>query len=190
MTSIDSFRTLLVDQLRELYDAEQLLVGALADLAGSATDSSLSAFLQARLMETSAHLARIEDIFAKLDIPALASPSSMVRGLVRDSERHIGGAFESGALRDAAIVGLALQFVHYGIAGYSTAIAHADVLGADEVIQGLDSMLVDELSADRALKHLAERVTTPERHRDDRSWDPDAIEGWPTSGDTASRRLH
>lgn len=187
---IDSFRTLLIVQVRELYDAEQLFVGALADLAGSASSPSLSAFLQTRLADTSAHLVRIEEIFAGLDVPATAVPSSAVRGLIRDSERHMAEAFGSGALRDAATAGLALQFVHYGIAGYTTALAHAEVLGLNDVVQQLDAILVDELSADRALKHLAERVGMPDDRRDDGLWDADTAGDWPGVTGATSRRLH
>lgn len=186
---IDSFRALLIEQVRELYDAEQLLVGALADLAGCATDPSLSAFLQTRLADTSAHLARIEEIFSGLKVPPAASPSSGVRGLIRDSERHIAEIVPSGTLRDAAVAGLALQFVHYGIAGYHTALAHAEVLGLNDIVQRLDSMLVDELSADRVLKHLAEHVALTDR-RGDGFWDADSGGDWPATTDTTSRRLH
>ncbi|MEO8480640.1 MAG: DUF892 family protein [Acidobacteriota bacterium] len=186
--SIDSFRTLLIDQVRELYDAERLLVGALADLAGCASAPSLAAFLQTRLTDTSAHLARLEEVFASLDVPAGASASSGVRGLIRDSERHMAEIFVSGPLRDASIAGLALQFVHHGIAAYHTALSHAEVLGVDEVIQRLDAMLVDELSADRVLKHLTEHIATPRRNED--FWDADTTTDWPSSAGATSRRLH
>lgn len=187
---IESFRALLIDQVRELYDAEQLFVGALADLAGCATDPSLSAFLQTRLADTSVHLTRIEEIFSRLDVPAVCAPSSGVRGLIRDSERHMAEVFESDTLRNAAVAGLALQFVHYGIAAYHTALTHAEVLGLDGISQRLDAMLVDELSADRALKDLVERATTPDRQRDEPDWDADAAGDWPAGNDTAGRRLH
>jgi ferritin-like metal-binding protein YciE len=186
---IDSFRALLIEQVRELYDAEQLFVGALADLAGCATDPSLSAFLQTRLADTSAHLARIEEIFTGLDVPPAAAPSSGVRGLIRDSERHIAEVAPSGTLRDAAVAGLALQFVHYGIAGYHTALAHAEVLGLNDIVRRLDSMLVDELSADRTLKLVAERVAMTDRRRDG-CWNADAAGDWPAATDVISRRLH
>lgn len=189
MTPIDSFRELLISRVRELYDAEQLLVGALADLAGCASDPSLCAFLQTRLADTSAHLARIEEIFTGLEVPPAASPSSGLRGLIRDSERHMAEVVPFGPVRDAAVAGLALQFVHYGIAGYHTALAHAEVLGLNDIVQRLDSMLVDELSADRALKHLADRVAAPDG-RPDEFWDPDTAADWPATTDTTSRRLH
>lgn len=187
MPMIDSFRALLVDQVRELYDAEQLFVGALADLAGCSTDPSLTAFLHTRLADTSAHLARLEDIFTGLDVPAHAAPSSTVRGLLRDSERHIADEFESGILRDAAIAGLALQFVHHGIAAYHTALVHAEVLGLADVAQRLDTMLVDELSADRALKRVTEHVCGAEESG---TWDVDGAADWPASPEAAGRRLH
>jgi ferritin-like metal-binding protein YciE len=188
MIHIDSFRGLLIARLRELYDGEQLLVGALADLAGCATNPSLCAFLQTRLADTSAHLARIEEIFAGLDIPAAPAPSSGLRGLIRDCERQMAEVVPSGTVRDAAVAGLALQFVHHGIAGYHTALAHAEVLHLNDVVQRLDSMLVDELSADRVLKHLVERVAAPEGASND-LWDADTAIDWPAATD-ASRRLH
>ncbi len=186
--AIDSFRRLLTDQVRQLYDAEQLFVGALADLAGCASDRSLSAFLQNRLADTTTHLTRIEAIFTALGVPPVATPAAAVRGLIRDSERQMANVFGSSALRDAAVAGLALVFVHYGIAGYTTALAHAEVLGLDDVIQRLDAMLVDELAADRALKHLAEHVAMPDRG--DALWDAEGTEDWPASSDTSPRRLH
>jgi ferritin-like metal-binding protein YciE len=161
MAAIDSYRTLLLDELRELYDAEQHLTRALAGLVLSATDPDLVAALESHLLEADEHVARLEDIFFKLDVTPLATPCAGFRALVDDSERHASAPFDNAALRDASIVGAARQLAHYEIAAYSTAVGHADALAIDEIVQDLDATLVDHLSAERHLREIADTLAAP-----------------------------
>ncbi len=161
MTAIDSYRTLLIDELRELYDTEQHLTRALAGLVLSATDADLVATLESNLIEADEHVARLEDVFFTLDVTPLATPCAGFRALVDDSERHASAPFDNDALRDATIVGAARQLAHYEIAAYSTAIGHADALAIDDVIQHLDATLVDHISVERQLREIADTLAAP-----------------------------
>jgi ferritin-like metal-binding protein YciE len=181
MTTIDSYRTLLIDELRELYDAEQHLTRALAGLVLSATDPDLVATLESNLLEADEHVARLEHIFFKLDVTPLARPCAGFRALVDDSERHASAPFDSDSLRDATIVGAARQLAHYEIAAYSTAIGHADVLAIDEVTQDLDATLVDHISVERHLREIADTLAAPLTPRPD---EPDAHD---TNADVSPR---
>jgi ferritin-like metal-binding protein YciE len=161
MTTIDSYRTLLIDELRELYDAEQHLARALAGLVLSATHPDLVATLESNLIEADEHVARLEDVFFKLEVTPLATPCGGFRALVDDSERHASAPCCSDALRDATIVGAARQLAHYQIAAYSTAIGHADALAINEVVQDLDASLVDHMSVERHLREIADVLAAP-----------------------------
>ncbi|HEX7938847.1 MAG TPA: DUF892 family protein, partial [Gemmatimonadaceae bacterium] len=60
MASIDSLRTLLIEELKDIYDAENRLTKALPKLIKKSTHDELTTALQDHLEQTEEHVARIE----------------------------------------------------------------------------------------------------------------------------------
>ena len=80
----------------------------------------------------------------------------------RFAARHVGEDFADDGLRDATIIGAAQRVEHYEIAAYGTAIAHARLLGQDEVVQLLEETLEEEKAADEKLTEVAEQIVNPD----------------------------
>ena len=158
MASIDSLQSLLVDELRDIYDAEQRLTKAIPKLAEASSNRELVIAFNNHLAETQQHVARLEQAFSDLGEDAEAKTCAGMKGLIKEGDEHAGEDYDDAGLRDAAIIGSAQRVEHYEIAAYGTAVAHAKLLGRDEVVRLLESTLAEEKAADQTLTEIAERV--------------------------------
>jgi ferritin-like metal-binding protein YciE len=167
MASIDSLNELLVEQLKDLYDAEKRLTKAIPKMAKKATNDDLRSALEDHLQETEQQIARLEEAFGYLDEKAKAKPCAGMRGIIEEGEEHVGEDYDDDDLRDAVIIGAAQRVEHYEIAAYGTAIAHAKLLGHTEIVQLLVESMNEEKAADEKLTEIAEGVVNIEAAADD-----------------------
>ena len=158
MPSIDSLRTLLVEQLKDIYDAEKRLTKAIPKLIKKSTNDELKTAFQHHLDETEEQVARLEQAFDQLDTAAKAKTCAGMKGLIEEGDEHAGEDYDDDGLRDAAIIGAAQRVEHYEIAAYGTAIAHARLLELDDVVSLLTETLDEEKAADKRLTDIAESV--------------------------------
>ena len=158
MASIDSLNELLVEQLKDLYDAEKRLTKAIPKMARKATNEALRSALEDHLQETEQQLGRLEEAFAYLDEKAKGKPCAGMRGIIEEGDEHVGEDYDDDDLRDAVIIGAAQRVEHYEIAAYGTAIAHAKLLGHNEIVQLLVVSMNEEKAADEKLTEIAEGV--------------------------------
>jgi ferritin-like metal-binding protein YciE len=157
MAKIDSLKTLLVEELRDLYDAEQRLTKAIPKLVEAATHEELASALEAHATETEEHVRRLERVFEALDVPVRARTCPGIRGIIEEADEHANQDFSDDGLRDAAIIGSAQRAEHYEIAAYGTAVAYARLLELD-VADELQATLDEEKAADQTLTEIAESV--------------------------------
>jgi ferritin-like metal-binding protein YciE len=158
MPAIDTLQTLLVEQLKDIYDAENRLTKAIPKLAKKSTNDELRSALESHLAETEEHVARLEQVFEALGEKAKAKPCPGMRGLIEEGDEHIKEDYEDDGLRDAVIIGSAQRVEHYEIAAYGTLIAHAKLLGLQEIVDILVPTLEEEKAADEKLTEIAESV--------------------------------
>ena len=158
MASIDSLQALLVEELRDIYDAEQRLTKAIPKLAEASSNRELTAALNRHLAETQQHIARLEQAFSDLDETAEPKTCNGMKGLIKEGNDQAGGHYDDDGLRDAAIVGSAQRVEHYEMAAYGTAIAHARLLGRNQVVRLLEATLAEERAANSTLTQIAGRV--------------------------------
>jgi ferritin-like metal-binding protein YciE len=152
-----TLKDLLLDELRDLYDAEQQLAEALPQLAAAAQSDGLRAALQSHLEETRNHAKRLEDIFVLLSVAAQRKHCDGIAGIVKEGARIISNQRLASALKDAALIAAAQKAEHYEIAGYGTVAAWARTLGLTEPASSLEQTLEEEKAADQALNDLAEQ---------------------------------
>lgn len=158
MATIDSLQALLVDQLRDIYDAEKRLTKALPKLVKASTNEELCSALDGHLAETQQQVTRLETAFKLLGETARAKTCAGMRGIIDEGNEHAGEDYEDDGLRDAIIIASAQKAEHYEIAAYGTAIAHARLLGQDDIVDLLEQTLAEEKTADRKLTDIAESV--------------------------------
>lgn len=162
MATVESLHELLVEQLKDLYDAEKRLTKAIPKLAKASTNDELIAALESHLDETKEQVSRLEQCFEHLGEKIKGKPCAGMKGLIEEGDEHAKEDYESDDLRDAIIIASAQRVEHYEISGYGTAIAHARLLGLDEVTELLEQTLEEEKAADVKLTEIAESVVNLE----------------------------
>jgi len=157
MSTIASLNDLLIDELRDLYNAENQLVKALPKMARAASHPELKQGFTKHLTQTKGHVARLLRAFKLLGASPQGKTCLAIVGLVAEGGEAIGmkGPAE---VRDANLIGAAQRVEHYEIAAYGCARAFADKLARDEVASLLQSTLDEEGETNKILTDIAAEV--------------------------------
>jgi ferritin-like metal-binding protein YciE len=155
--SAESLKELLVEEIKDLYNAEGQLVKALPKMAKAAANEELKAGILDHLEETKKHVLRLEKVFKLLDVPVKGKVCPAMKGLIEEGNEGIQEN-EAGPIRDALIIGAAQRVEHYEIAAYGTVRAFAEQLGEDKVVELLQETLDEEGETNKKLTALSETV--------------------------------
>jgi len=152
---LDSFETLFVDQLQDLYDAEQRLVSALPKMAAAASHADLRQAFEDHLKQTQGHVRRLEQVFKSIGKTAEGKTCQAMKGLVEEGSEVISAGGDPD-VKDAALIAAAQRVEHYEIAGYGTLRTFAERLGKSDAVRLLQQTLQEETETDKKLTQLAE----------------------------------
>jgi ferritin-like metal-binding protein YciE len=150
-----SLRGHLIDELRDLLDAEQQITRALPRFVQSAASPMLRTAFEKHLQETKRHVNRVQRALETLGAAVRAKRCEAMRGLIAEGNELVAGA-PKGALRDAMMITSAQKVEHYEMAAYGTARTYAAVLGRSDIARLLDDTLQEEKKADLKLTEIAE----------------------------------
>ena len=181
----ETLQTLYIDELRDLYSAEQQLVKALPKLVKNAETEELSDAIANHLEETKNQVTRLEQIFEKLDESPKGKKCVGMEGLIKEGaevmDEFEGKVLDAGLISAAqrvehyeiaaygtvctfaAIIGAAQRVEHYEMAAYGTARTFAELLGEEEDVSLLEQTLQEEKQADEKLTQLSENINTEAR---------------------------
>ncbi|MBV8171679.1 MAG: ferritin-like domain-containing protein [Candidatus Eremiobacteraeota bacterium] len=148
---------LLIEELKDMYNAEQQMVKTLPKLAKAAGSDELRAAFEEHLEQTKGHVERIERAFEMLDVPARGRKCAGMEGLIDEGKEMLGERLPE-SVQDAALIGAAQKVEHYEIAAYGTARTHAQLLDLNEVADLLEQTLEEEKQTDAKLSELAEDI--------------------------------
>lgn len=154
--ALNTFDDLFVEQLQDLYDAEQRLVKALPKMAGAAHNPQLKAAFQEHLRQTEGHVSRLEKVFKHLGKSAQSKTCEAMKGLIEEGDEIVTSSGDPN-VKDAALIAAAQRVEHYEIAGYGTARTFAQQMGHQEAAQILQQTLDEEAATDKKLSSMAER---------------------------------
>jgi ferritin-like metal-binding protein YciE len=152
---LDSLRDLLIEELRDLYNAENQLVDALPKLAEAASSNQLKSAFNHHLEETRQHVSRLESIFQQIGEKSSGETCEAMKGLIKEGDILVKAEGDPD-VRDAGLVGAAQRVEHYEIAGYGTARSLARRLGENQIAEILQETLNEEAQADKKLTSIAE----------------------------------
>ena len=153
--SAENLREALVEEIRDLYNAEKQLVKALPKMAKGAESDELREAFEQHLQETEGQVTRLERVFELLDEKPRGKHCAGMAGIVEEGSEKLQEEME-GSVLDAQLIGAAQKVEHYEICAYGTAIAWAEALGLSDVVDVLNETLEEEKSADEKLTALAE----------------------------------
>jgi ferritin-like metal-binding protein YciE len=155
MSEIATLREALVDEVKDLYNAEKQLLKALPKLAKNATNPKLRDALMSHLGETEGQIGRLEQVFRLLDEKPKGKLCDGMQGIIEEGNKKIEEV-EKGSVLDACIIGGGQRAEHYEMASYGTCIAWAEALGLDDVAKLFEQTLAEEKAADQKLSAIAE----------------------------------
>jgi ferritin-like metal-binding protein YciE len=148
---------LFLDELADVYSAEQQLTKALPKLAKAAQSGELREALEQHLEETEEHVSRLEQVAESLDETLKRKTCKAMQGLIAEGDDIVKEKKNSTAL-DAGIIAACQKVEHYEIASYGTLCAWAEEMGHDEALKLLRQTEEEEMTADEKLTEVAETV--------------------------------
>jgi ferritin-like metal-binding protein YciE len=156
----NTMKELLVDNLRDLFNAENQLAKALPKLARKASSPMLAEAIENHLAETEEQIERLREVFELLDERPGGKHCAGMEGLIEEGREAMEHEVE--AVRDAAIIVAAQKVEHYEMAGYGCCIAYAELLELSDVVSILNETLEEEKAADEKLNEIAENEVNPQ----------------------------
>jgi ferritin-like metal-binding protein YciE len=147
-------RGLFIDSLKDIYWAENALVGALPKMAANATSASLASAIKEHHAVTQNQVARLEKVFKILGEKAEGKKCEAMAGLLKEGDSILEETVP-GAVRDAGIIAASQKIEHYEIATYGTLVAFAKTLGENDAAKLLTQTLAEEKEADCLLNDVA-----------------------------------
>ena len=152
---LNNLKDVLMDHLRDLYDAEKNLVKALPKMAKAADSEELADAIRAHLEQTKQHVERLDLVFEAFGEKPKTKLCKAIRGLIEEGGE---AAAEVGSLSDLAIIAAAQKVEHYEISAYGTAKAWAERLSNSKAVDLLDQTLEEERAADSRLTEITDDI--------------------------------
>ena len=154
----NALKELYIEELRDLYDAENQLTKALPKLAKAAKSDDLRAGFEEHLEQTKGHVGRLQQIFEELDEKPTGKKCKAMQGLVAEGAEMMQEEDLEDDARDAGLISAAQRVEHYEIAGYGSVRTYAKLLGEEEAASLLEQTLNEEKETDQKLTKLAEKI--------------------------------
>ena len=154
--SIESLADLYVEELKDLYSAENQILKALPKMIDAATHPELKKAFSGHLAQTKIHVERLETICEDLGVSPKGKKCKGMEGVIADGAELIEDEPESNVL-DAGLASAAQHVEHYEMAGYGSVRTWAEQLGYGSHVKLLQQTLDEEKSADKLLTQIAER---------------------------------
>jgi ferritin-like metal-binding protein YciE len=157
MAKLKNLEDLLVDELKDLYSAENQILKALPKMAKAAESEDLVAGFQQHLKETQNQVKRLDKISKILGKSLKGKKCAAMEGLVEEGKEIMEEDAEPSVM-DAGLIVAAQKVEHYEISAYGSARTHADVLGYDDIADLLKETLDEEAATDKKLSSVAKKL--------------------------------
>jgi len=154
MATLNSPRELLIEELKDLYSAENQLIKALPKMAKAASNEELKEAFETHLEETRTHAERIEKVMKQLDESPKGKKCKAMEGLLAEG-KEVMEEDATPPIMDLALIAAAQKVEHYEIAGYGCARTLAELAGEPKVASVLQETLDEEGETDKRLTKIA-----------------------------------
>jgi len=148
---------LYIEELKDLYSAENQLVKAIPKMAKASTSEDLRAGFEGHLKQTKEHVVRLEKIFKALGEKPNGKKCKGMEGLIKEGAEMIEEDPAPEEL-DAGLISAAQRVEHYEMAGYGCVSAYAKLLGEDQALSLLRQTFEEEKETDEKLTELSGRI--------------------------------
>lgn len=158
MAAPEDLKDLYIDELKDLWSANDQMQRTVKKLASRAKDQQLTDLLARSIEGIARHTETIKTLIEAQDGKVSKEHCKGMEGLVEESNKHTSGedAPKKGPVRDAQIIAQYQRMSHYGIAGFGTAAAYAKALGLKQDVKALKQATKEIYLSDEFGTRLAE----------------------------------
>lgn len=157
MPAISNLSDLYIDELKDLWSANDQMDKALKKIAPSATHPKLRQMLQASQARISSHTDLLKALIANQGEKVSKAHCKGMSGLVSEALNHtIEEGPDKEPVLDAAIIAQFQRMTHYGITGFGTASAFSRALKLKDDNGQLRDAVKDMYKVDELMTELAE----------------------------------
>jgi ferritin-like metal-binding protein YciE len=153
----NKLKHLYVEELKDLYSAENQLVKALPKMAKAASSEDLRSGFEEHLEQTKEHVARLEKILKALGESPKGKHCNGMEGLIKEGSELIEEDPGPEEL-DAGLISAAQRVEHYEMAGYGCVSTYAQLLEDDHAASLLKQTLEEERETDKKLTQLSQHI--------------------------------
>lgn len=159
MSAPGSLKAVYLDEMQDLWSANDQMVRAVQRLGGRASDPTLKQMLEFSVGGIRKHTDALKAIIQANGGKAEPEPCKGMEGLVAEALKHaVEEAPDDGKLRDCQIIAQYQRMTHYGLAGFGTAAAYAKALGRSDDEAKLKRAVAEIYKGDEMASRLAEII--------------------------------
>ena len=152
---METMKDLYVDELKDLYSAENQILKALPRMIKVSSHPQLKKAFATHERQTREHVKRLERICKQLGVSPKGKKCDGMEGLLKEGKNLIAEKPEPDVL-DAGLLSAAQHVEHYEMAGYGTVRTWARLLGYEDQAELLQRTLNEEGETDHLLTAIAE----------------------------------
>jgi ferritin-like metal-binding protein YciE len=154
MAEMDTLHALYVEELKDLWSAENQILKGLPRMIKAATHPQLKRAFTKHEAQTRMQVKRLERICKELGESPRGKKCVGMEGLIEEAKDLLSEKPEPNVL-DAGLISAAQHVEHYEMAGYGTVRTWARLLGYENQAQLLQQTLDEEQATDLLLTDIA-----------------------------------
>ena len=157
MSETSNLADLYIDELKDLWSANDQMARALKKIAPKASHPKLKEMLESSQKGIESHTNLLKALIANQDEKVSKDHCKGMEGLVSEAIKHtVDKGPDKGPVLDAAIIAQYQRMTHYGITGFGTVAAFSKALRLDDDNDQLRAAVRDMYVADELMTELAE----------------------------------
>ncbi|WP_336492320.1 ferritin-like domain-containing protein [Methylobacterium nigriterrae] len=159
MPAPSSLKDVYLDEMKDLWSANDQMTRAVKELSGQASDPKLKQMLEHSVGGIEKHTGILKELIQQCGGQTEPEYCKGMEGLVTEARKHgIKEAAQDPKLRDVEIIAQYQRMTHYGLAGFGTAAAYAKALGKSEDESKLKQAVSEIYKGDEFASKLAENL--------------------------------
>ena len=157
MSTPEDLKDIYIDELKDLWSANDQMQRVLKKVASKASDDKLKQMLANSQTGIAKHTDVVKELIASHDEKVSKEHCKGMEGLVTEATKHIvEEGPKKGPLLDVVIIAQYQRMTHYGIAGFGTAASYAKTLGLKDDAKRLGDATKEIYGGDEYATKLAE----------------------------------
>ena len=157
MSELANLSDVYVNELKDLWSANDQMVRAVKKMTSKATHPKLKQMLDASQKGIAGHTELLKTLIGSHGAKVSKEHCKGMEGLVAEALKHtIEEAPDKGPVLDAVIIAQYQRMTHYGITGFGTAAAFSNALKLQDDNKKLKGAVKDMYQADELMTELAE----------------------------------